>query len=52
MDAAALAVVHECQVKGVHQDDPSQAWSVSALHIVQQHLSFVWLVTDDGGDVG
>lgn len=52
VDAAALAVVHERQVKGVHQDDPSQARGVSALHIVQQHLSFVCLVADDGGDVG
>lgn len=50
MDAAAFAVFHEGHVEGVHQDDSSQARGVSALHVVQQHLSFVHLVTDDCGD--
>lgn len=50
MDAAALAVFYEGQLKGVHQDDSSEARGVSALHVVQQHLSFVRLVTDDRGD--
>lgn len=52
MDAAAFAMFYEGQVEGVHQDDSSQARGVSTLHIVQQHLSFVRLVTDDCGDFG
>lgn len=50
MDATASAVFYEGQLEGVHQDDSSQAWGVSALHVVQKHLSFVRLVTDDRGD--
>lgn len=51
MDAAALAVFHEGQVQGVHQDDSSQARSIFALHVFQKHLSFVCFVTDDSGDL-
>lgn len=50
-DAAALAMLHQGCVEGVHQDDSSQARRLLALHLPQQHLSFVYLVADDRGDV-
>lgn len=34
MDAAALALLHEVRVKGVHQDDSSQAGGLLPLHIL------------------
>lgn len=51
VDAAALAVLHESRVEGIHQDDSAKARSLLALHVVQKHLSFVDFVTDDCGDV-
>lgn len=51
VDAAALAVLHESWVEGIHQDDSAQARSLFALHVIQKHLSFVDFVTDDCGDV-
>lgn len=51
VDAAALAVLHEGGVEGVHQDDSPQARSLLALHVIQEHLSFVYFVADDCGDV-
>lgn len=52
VDTAALAILYKGQVEGIHQDDSPQAWGVVTLHIVQQHLSFLCLVTDDCGDFG
>lgn len=52
VDAAALAVLHDRRVEGVHQDDSSQAGSLLPLHVLQEHPSFLHLVADDGGDVG
>lgn len=51
MDATALAVLHEVGVEGIHQDDSPQARSLLPLHVIQKHLSFVYFVTDDRGDV-
>lgn len=52
VDAAAFALLHEVRVKGVHQDDSSQAGSLLPLHILQKHPSFLHFVADDCGDVG
>lgn len=49
--AALLAALHEGGVKGVHEDDPSQARRLFPLHVVQQHLGLLHLVADDRGDL-
>lgn len=51
MDTAVPAALHEGRVEGVHQDDSLQARSLLSLHIVQKHLSFLYFVADDRGDV-
>lgn len=51
MDAAALATLLESRVKGIHQDDSSQARSLLPLHVLQKHLSLLHFVADDRGDV-
>lgn len=51
MDAAALAALLESRVKGIHQDDSSQARSLLPLHVLQKHLSLLHFVADDRGDV-
>lgn len=50
MDIAVLGALYKGRVKGVHEDDLLQAWSLFPCHVVQKHLRFLHFVTDHRGD--